>query len=87
MINGLILKDLTTIGLTNNPDTLKLHEPIYIDSKLYLLVGLKFNAIQGQYMVTLQELNYDFLAGVAQFTFILMEALSESWIGAPASYL
>ena len=51
LINGLIKKDLTTIGLTNNPDTLKLHEPIYIDSKLYLLVGLKFNAIQGQYML------------------------------------
>jgi hypothetical protein len=88
-IKGKIIKrDLTTIGLTNNADTLSLHDPIYIGSKLYLIIGMKFSAIEGEYIVTLQELKYDFsvTAAAADQISLFIEALSETWTGAPINF-
>jgi hypothetical protein len=88
-IKGKIIKrDLTTIGLTNNADTLSLHDPIYIGSKLYLIIGMKFSAIEGEYIVTLQELKYDFsvTAAAADQLSLFIEALTETWTGAPINF-
>ena len=61
LIRGVLLKrDKRQLGLTNDNTTLVLHEPIYIDTTLYLIVGLKFSAVSGSYEVTLQELEYNF---------------------------
>jgi hypothetical protein len=61
LIRGVLLKrDKRQLGLTNDNTTLVLHKPIYIDTTLYLIVGLKFSAVSGSYEVTLQELEYNF---------------------------
>jgi hypothetical protein len=86
LIRGTLLKrDLRQLGLTNDTTTLVLHKPIFIGTKLYLIVGFNFSAVTGSYEVTLQELNYDFVAaGTGSDLFALvMEFLTEDWTGQP----
>ena len=89
LIRGKLLKrDKRQLGLTNDGTTLLLHKPIYIGTKLYLIVGLNFSAVEGAYEVTLQELDYDFDVvdlGTDLFA-LLMENLTETWTGAPVSF-
>jgi hypothetical protein len=89
LIRGTLLKrDLRQLGLSNDGTTLLLHKPIYIGTKLYLIVGFNLSAVSGAYEVTLQELEYNF-AAVALGTdliSLLMENLTETWTGAQVNF-
>jgi hypothetical protein len=89
LIRGTLLKrDLRQLGLSNDGTTLLLHKPIYIGTKLYLIVGFNLSAVSGAYDVTLQELEYNFAAvalGTDLFA-LLMENLTETWTGAPVNF-